>query len=394
MSNPFLCSFLPRFYCTILKMLMKTPKQIKFGISLAALFCLLIIGSYGIVRTVIALHIPLGVSYIVTILFASVLAFLSACFVIRTYRSVMQRSEQQEMSEKKYKDLFDSTTDGVFEVSADGTVTLINQSGAKILGYETPAEMIGRNILDHWRDPKDREAYKAEIETNKSVSAYPIEAKKKNGESVELEVSSRLIMDEGGKFLGIEGIMRDVTKRKRMEEDLRSMSQTDALTGLYNRRGFVILAEHLLKMTDRLKRGIYMLYADLDNLKMINDTFGHMEGDQALIDTARILEVTYRNSDVIARIGGDEFVVIPVGFGGDNVELIQDRLQKSIDAHNAKKDGMYDLSLSTGIAYYDFENPCSLHDLLLQCDKCMYEAKKQKKEKLGTHPPGKDGMHP
>lgn len=282
-------------------------------------------------------------------------------------------------SQKKYEELFDSTLDGVFQVNADGIFTLMNRSGAGILGYETAGEIIGRPSIEYWINPGDRDAYWTELRVRKSLSAYPIKAKKKNGEPIELESSSRIIEDEEGNFLGIEGILRDVTDRKNMEEQLHLLSLTDELTGLYNRRGFLTLAEHLLKMTDRLRRGLFMLYADLDYLKEINDTFGHPEGDKALVEIAHLLKENFRNSDIIARIGGDEFVVIPVGFAGDDIHLIADRLQKSLEISNSGTNRSWELSMSAGMAYYDPENPCSIDELLIQGDRAMYEEKKRKK---------------
>ena len=125
---------------------------------------------------------------------------------------------------------------------------------------------------------------------------------------------------------------------------------------------------------------MFMLYADIDNLKEINDTFGHKEGDAALIETANILKSNYRESDIIARIGGDEFVVIPVGTAGDDIEKIVDRLKKSLEIYNSERKHEYRLSLSIGVTYYDPENPFSIEELLIQADKLMYEHKKNKKK--------------
>jgi two-component system cell cycle response regulator len=164
------------------------------------------------------------------------------------------------------------------------------------------------------------------------------------------------------------------------QEKLRVLSVTDELTGLSNRRGFFTLATQQLKLSRRQKRGIYMLYADLDDLKVINDTRGHQEGDLALIETANILKATYRESDIVARIGGDEFVVIPIGSTGDNIELITGRLKKNLEECNAKRNCGYELSLSVGIAYYDPENPCTVDELLSKGDRLMYEKKKLKQK--------------
>jgi len=166
----------------------------------------------------------------------------------------------------------------------------------------------------------------------------------------------------------------------KLQEKVRTMAVTDELTGLYNRRGFFSLAEKLLQLCKREKKGIFMLYTDLDGLKKINDTFGHKEGDMALIDIANILRNNYRESDIIARIGGDEFVVIPIGTTEDSAKIATSRLQKSIEIHNSEINRSYKLSLSFGIAYYDPENPCSIDELLVQGDKLMYEQKRHKQK--------------
>lgn len=167
-------------------------------------------------------------------------------------------------------------------------------------------------------------------------------------------------------------------KHVRSQEKIRNLLLHDDLTGIYNRRGFFTLVEHELKKAKRKKSGIFMLFADLDDLKKINDTWGHQEGDMALIETAGILRKNFRESDVVARIGGDEFVVFPVGTSGDCVSKILDRLQQAVDLNNAKSSRAYKLSLSAGIAYYDAENPCSIDELLARADKSMYERKRNK----------------
>jgi two-component system cell cycle response regulator len=172
--------------------------------------------------------------------------------------------------------------------------------------------------------------------------------------------------------------MKARIEHAKMHEKMHTLLLTDELTGVYNRRGFFALSEHQLKMARRQMTGIYMLYADLDDLKGINDNWGHPEGDLALIDIANILRTNFRESDVIARIGGDEFVVIPVGTAGDNVDIIIDRLQKAIDLHNSVSNRSYRLSMSAGAVFYDPASPCSIEELLAQGDKSMYERKKNR----------------
>jgi len=164
-----------------------------------------------------------------------------------------------------------------------------------------------------------------------------------------------------------------------MEEELRSLSLQDELTGLYNRRGFITLAEQQLKIADRMKREMMMIYIDLDKMKYINDTFSHQEGDRALIDTANILRATFRPADIIARIGGDEFAIMALETGAAYSEILVSRLKVNVDAHNDKSNRSYTLSFSVGLTPYDPGAPCSIDELLSRADALMYEQTKRKK---------------
>lgn len=169
-------------------------------------------------------------------------------------------------------------------------------------------------------------------------------------------------------------------ERQRLQSRLQKLSLLDELTGLYNRRGFLTLAEQQLKLADRTNRGFLLIYADLDGLKQINDTFGHKEGDKALIETANILKQVFRSSDIIARIGGDEFAIVVVESTKDDIETISTRLREKFEEHKSKNPH-YDLSISIGIVRYDSGSPCSIDRLMNQADSLMYEQKMDKKKR-------------
>jgi diguanylate cyclase (GGDEF)-like protein len=155
---------------------------------------------------------------------------------------------------------------------------------------------------------------------------------------------------------------------------LRDPSFRDQLTNLYNRQGFLFLAEYQVNMAKQEEKEIMLLYMDVNSMKWINDTFGHLGGDQALIDTANILKKTFRGSDIIARVGGDEFVALLSGVSQDMAEVPVKRLQKNIDDFNTKV--TCKLKLSTNIAFYDYRCPLSIGELLQQADRLMYEEKR------------------
>ncbi|HVT36667.1 MAG TPA: sensor domain-containing diguanylate cyclase, partial [Nevskiaceae bacterium] len=136
----------------------------------------------------------------------------------------------------------------------------------------------------------------------------------------------------GGRFVG--GVATDVTRRQRAEELVRLQSLTDEMTGLYNRRGFKLLVEQELRHVRRQREHCALLYVDLDGLKGINSAHGHEGGDSAIVTVAEALRVAVRNSDIVARVGGDEFVVILVDTDADQAQAIADRLRES-GAHSA-----------------------------------------------------------
>lgn len=173
-------------------------------------------------------------------------------------------------------------------------------------------------------------------------------------------------------------LLVEITERKQAEEALKTLSFIDDLTGLYNRRGFFILAEQGLKAAQRMGTEMLLIFGDLDNLKGINDTFGHKEGDQALVDTSQILRETFRESDIIARIGGDEFVILAMNSFGTSAEKLTQRLKKVLKDNHLQTKPAYTLSLSLGIAFFDPRNPCSIDALLAHADKLMYDNKPQK----------------
>ncbi len=171
-------------------------------------------------------------------------------------------------------------------------------------------------------------------------------------------------------------MMRD----HKIEEALQALSLIDELTGLYNRRRFFVLTEQSLKLSVRTKKKLLLLFIDMDNLKWINDHHGHNQGDQALIDLANILRKTFRESDIVARIGGDEFVVLSESTD-ENSRIVLTRLHENIKDHNAKKSRCYDLSISVGTTQFDPKDPISIDELLSKADALMYAQKRNKSKK-------------
>jgi diguanylate cyclase (GGDEF)-like protein/PAS domain S-box-containing protein len=180
----------------------------------------------------------------------------------------------------------------------------------------------------------------------------------------------------------------DITERKRVERALQEKEQQaqeralrDDLTGLHNRRGLLHVTDTLMKLAVRSERPLSLVYIDLDHMKAINDTFGHAEGDRALVEVARILEANLRESDFIARIGGDEFCVLLSGGTEEQDRAAIGRVEAAVDAPNETPARDYELSLSIGFGRFDPAAPCSIEELIGSADAAMYRHKASKQDR-------------
>jgi two-component system, cell cycle response regulator len=168
-------------------------------------------------------------------------------------------------------------------------------------------------------------------------------------------------------------------KHAKQQDHLRTLSITDELTGLSNRRGFFAFAQQQMKHARRKGERMVMFFADVDDLKTINDTLGHVAGDRALADAAHIFIETFRDSDIIARMGGDEFALILGNTPDAGIETVLLRLEKHLAEYNTRQDGSFQLAVSVGFSVFDPANPVTVDDLIREADMRMYEQKQRKK---------------
>ena len=284
-------------------------------------------------------------------------------------------------SEERYRFLVRNTSDYVARYTPTGELLFASEAIRFMLGYN-PEEIIGTSGLNRVH-PDDRpiaqEALKKVSEMEVGTDAkVEYRAICHDGSYKWVESSGKTVRNNQADRMEIIATVRDITERKHLEEELREASLHDLLTGLYNRRGFFALAEQQVRAATRARMKLILTYFDCDDFKWINDSLGHEQGDMVLADTAHILRQTFRGSDIVARIGGDEFVVLSIeGTEIDPIVFLK-RLQKNIDEYNAKEARRYKLALSWGTVVYDPEAPDSLDVLLSKADRLMYVHKKDK----------------
>jgi len=169
--------------------------------------------------------------------------------------------------------------------------------------------------------------------------------------------------------------IRYAVERHRLTSALRSLSLIDDLTGLYNRRGFSELGEQHLLLARRTARAVLLVYLDVDDLKTINDTLGHQVGDRALTRVADLLRETFRQSDILARIGGDEFAVMALEASEQNEGQLRRRLKEKVQQINQEGKEPYHLSVSVGASRFSGDGTTRLSELLSKVDEAMYREK-------------------
>ncbi len=288
--------------------------------------------------------------------------------------------ENYKELEDRYRLLAEQSLIGVF-ISQENKMVYVNPQLVEILGY--PFEL--NDITDFLKiiaeEDKGKFLHRIRVLRERKLDYVIDEFKgirKIDGNTVYFELCAVNTTYRGKP--AILGTILDITYRKQLEEDLKKISNTDPLTGLYNRRGFITLAEHTMSLARRLKKNLILIFIDLDNMKWINDNLGHNIGDLALKEISDILKRTFRENDLIARIGGDEFVILGVVEKEEDKDEILNRLRHKVEVSNQRKDKAYKLSLSIGTVFYNPESPCSIEELLQTADKMMYEEKKRKKE--------------
>ncbi|MDD5712349.1 MAG: PAS domain S-box protein [Smithellaceae bacterium] len=297
-----------------------------------------------------------------------------------TARKRVERALQE--NESKLRLITDLMLDMVSQTDAAGVINFASPSHEKILGYR-PDELGGHNVME-FIHPDDLEEVTAAVFAavgSTSSGVMSLRFRHADGYYLWLETIGNPIIDEKQNIVGAVFASRDVTERKRMEERLNRLSMTDSLTGLHNRHSFLHLAEQQLKAAHREGQGLWLIYLDLDNLKYINDTWGHKEGDRVICDAAQIFRKTFREVDIIARLGGDEFAVLAKAEDDKSPDVLIERLEEHITAFNAEEKRAYGLAVSVGMAAYHPDSFLSLDDLLSLADEFMYQNKNEKRHR-------------
>jgi len=316
------------------------------------------------------------------------IALLFALYAMRLLRKIREGEENMRISAQVYE----STVEGIVITDPAANIVSVNPAFSRITGYNAE-EVIGKNprIL---KSGKHDEAFYREMWNRLLTEGQwsgEIWNKRKNGELYAQQVSISAVKDNNGKLTEYVAVTFDITEQKRKEEIIRFMAYHDHLTGLPNRNTFNNLLGAELANAKRYRHKSAVMFLDLDGFKNVNDTCGHGVGDELLKEVSKMLKASVRESDTVARMGGDEFtILLPRIKGDDDARKVANKIislfSKPIEIE------MYKLSIGTsiGMAVYpeDGDDP---ETLVRHADEAMYRAKQGGKNRLEMYRKEIDG---
>jgi diguanylate cyclase (GGDEF)-like protein/PAS domain S-box-containing protein len=287
--------------------------------------------------------------------------------------------EALRRNEQRFRRLIETSTEAFIAMNGEGFITEWNRGAEETFGWSCD-EVLGRRLVDTIIPPTHREAHNHGLARYLATGEGPVlgqrlelEGRRRDGAEFPVELTIWAL--DAGPEVSFNALLHDISERRRLEEQLWELALVDELTGLHNRRSFLHLAAQALKEAARAQRPVIGVFMDVDGLKMINDTYGHAEGDRALRLVAGALQGACRDSDIVGRLGGDEFaVLLAEAHEPDGVEnRIRRRLEEAAAA------APYLLSLSIGVVRCEAGHECQVEELLEQADQSMYQEKAKRR---------------
>ncbi|MDI7742686.1 PAS domain S-box protein [Lysinibacillus fusiformis] len=306
--------------------------------------------------------------------------------IFRDITSRKKAEEALQKSEEQYRLIAENMTDLVRVVDPNGAVIYASPSHEHVLGY-TPEEIEGYSVFEmiHPDDIEKMQTRFQEAIAEKEDHTADFRIKHAKGYWVWIEAHAKFILDEQGRILRLQMVGRDITERKTLEEKLSKMAFYDSLTGIPNRRLFREKLIQAIKEADRYDRKFALLYMDIDKFKQINDTLGHDAGDDLLKQFAEKVQNCLRESDTLARQGGDEFTILLSEIKEEkDALLIAERIHASLQEPWMINNEELFTTSSIGVAYYHKEGT-SFGELMKQADTAMYAAKQSGRNNIKVY---------
>jgi len=290
-------------------------------------------------------------------------------------RLIRRHDEALHSSERRYRLLFERNLAGLFRTTLDGKILDCNSAFARILGYPSREDVLKASALDLYAEPSDRESFLARLAHQRVLVNFELSLKRKDGTAVWVLANETLLEPEGGGEAVMEGSLIDITDRKRAEQQRWHQANHDALTDLPNRVLFNDRLSLAILHAQRRRQSLAVMFLDLDHFKRVNDTVGHSAGDELLVKAADRLRRCIRADDTVARVGGDEFLLLLNGIARENDAATMARkiLEVLSEPFLIQKRELF-IEASIGIGLYPGDGQ-DAETLVANVDTAMYRAK-------------------
>ncbi len=290
----------------------------------------------------------------------------------------IEESERpQEERELRYRSLFEGVPIGLYITTPDGLILDANRTLVEMLRYPDKEALLGTKASQIYANPDDREKELALLAHANVVPGFETELRRQDGTTIWVRDTCRVVFDEQGQIRWYEGSLQDITEQKEYEKDLSYMARHDPLTGVFNRHALAEILENEISRARRYEHPIGILMIDVNRFKEVNDNYGHGMGDRVLCQVAEALRDSVRDSDVVVRYGGDEFLVLLVETDGET-DIVKRRIQKEM-AQRGQMSFLaeFPVTLSIGTAHWDPAIEESIERVLNRADRAMYEEKRR-----------------
>ena len=308
-----------------------------------------------------------------------------------TLKDITRRKQSQKAlqdSEARYRTLFSRNQAGVYRTTVDGQVLDCNEALSRMMGYDSPDELTTSGVDHHYAEARDRGAFLDRLRETGTLTNHEDRLLRRDGEPIWVLESAILLPDESGDLTLIEGTMIDITERKRAEDTVKFLAYHDALTSLPNRALLEDRLEMTLAHARRSDQTLAVVFLDLDQFKLVNDTLGHSTGDVLLTQVAERLRRIVRPGDTIARVGGDEFVVVLADVGTiDSAVAVIERIRDSLRQPCVVGDQELRVTASLGVSVFPADGDVA-GDLLRNADTAMYRAKEDGRDNCQLYTQG------
>jgi diguanylate cyclase (GGDEF)-like protein/PAS domain S-box-containing protein len=286
-----------------------------------------------------------------------------------------QLEEKLLESEKRFRSFFEESKDAIVNTDMKGNLLLVNPSGMELFGL-TDSELETIKFRDLYVESAMARQFSTAIREKGHIRDFGIQLYGKGGKVMDCLMTVVTKQSDDGTLLGYEGIIRDVSPYKKLEEELRRLATIDSLTGINNRRNFLDLAQKEISRSIRYNHSFSLAMLDIDFFKEVNDTYGHSAGDKVLIEFCDVCMKELRDEDIMGRLGGEEFAIALVECDTAEAVIVAERIRQAVASHTVTT-GKEEIRFTVSLGIVGSWKDCDLKSMIGCADKALYKAKEK-----------------